>query len=50
MNFIDTDHNGKINYTEFIASCLENSVIFKEENLVNVFKTLDKDGNGLITP
>ncbi len=29
MNFIDTDHNGKINYTEFIACCMENSVIFK---------------------
>lgn len=30
MKFIDTDHNGKLNYTEFIACCLENSVVFKE--------------------
>jgi Ca2+-binding EF-hand superfamily protein len=30
MKFVDTDHNGKLNYTEFIACCLENSVVFKE--------------------
>lgn len=30
LQFIDTDRNGKINYTEFISCCLENSVIFRE--------------------
>lgn len=29
LQFIDTDRNGKINYTEFISCCLENSVIFR---------------------
>ena len=49
MKFVDTDHNGKLNYTEFIACCLENSVVFKEQNLLNVFQTLDADGNGLVS-
>lgn len=48
MCLIDTDKNGKINYTEFISSCLENSVVLKEENLKAAFKLLDKDGNGKI--
>lgn len=50
MSFIDTDHNGKINYTEFVACSLENSLIFKQENLVNVFKMLDEDNSGTVTP
>ena len=43
FTFIDTDKNGKINYTEFISSCLENSVLFKEENMKAAFRLLDKD-------
>jgi hypothetical protein len=27
MDSIDTDKNGKINYNEFVACCLENSVL-----------------------
>lgn len=50
MNFVDTDHNGKINYTEFVACSLENSYIFKQENLINVFKMLDVDNSGTVTP
>ena len=30
INCIDTDHNGKINYSEFVASLMENSLIFRE--------------------
>ena len=30
MDYIKTDKSGRINYTEFIASCLDNSVIYKE--------------------
>jgi Ca2+-binding EF-hand superfamily protein len=48
ISFIDTDKNGKINYTEFISCCLENSVVFKEENLKAAFRLLDKDENGKI--
>lgn len=46
MDAIDTDKNGSINYTEFVASSLEAEFIFTKENLYRVFKTIDKDGNG----
>ena len=49
MDYVDTDKNGKINYTEFVASCLDNSIIYKEENLKMVFRMLDKDGNGVVS-
>lgn len=45
---MDTDKNGKINYTEFIASTLEDHVLSSKENLRNVFNMLDKDGNGFV--
>ena len=48
MDSIDVDGNGKINYTEFLASSLEKDELFKMENLKKMFKLLDKDGNGLI--
>ena len=48
MDSIDVDQNGKINYTEFLASSLEKDELFKVENLKKMFKLLDKDGNGLI--
>jgi calcium-dependent protein kinase len=48
MDYINTDKSGRINYTEFIASCLDNSVIYKEENIMGVFRMLDKDGNGVV--
>ena len=50
ISFIDTDHNGKINYSEFVACSMENSLIFKQENLITVFKMLDADGNGSVSP
>jgi Ca2+-binding EF-hand superfamily protein len=49
LDIIDTDRNGKINYTEFISSCLENSIVYKEENLLSVFIMLDRDKNGWIS-
>ncbi len=48
MDSIDTDKNGKINYTEFLASNVEKDVIFSEEHLRNFFQMLDKDGNGVV--
>jgi calcium-dependent protein kinase len=49
MESIDTDRNGSINYTEFIASCLENATIIKEDNIMSAFRMLDTDGDGKIT-
>lgn len=48
MESIDIDKNGKINYTEFLASSLSKEELFTEANLKKMFKLLDKDGNGVI--
>ena len=48
MDSIDVDKNGKINYTEFLASSLDKDELFKTDNLKKMFKLLDKDGNGKI--
>lgn len=48
MESIDVDKNGKINYTEFLASSLQKEELFKVDNLKKMFKLLDKDGNGTI--
>ena len=48
MDSIDTDHNGKINYTEFIASTLDQEYLGSEAHLKSVFRMLDKDGNGTV--
>jgi calcium-dependent protein kinase len=49
IDTIDTDHSGSINYTEFIASCLEESVIAKEDNMHMAFRLLDTDNNGKVS-
>lgn len=33
-----------------MACSLENSLIFKQENLATVFQMLDTDGNGVVSP
>lgn len=48
MESIDTDKNGKLNYTEFLAFAMEKEKLFKEENIKSVFRMLDKDGNGFV--
>lgn len=49
VDSIDLDHDGKINYLEFISSCLENMLIFKKENMVNAFRILDKNNDGKVS-
>jgi len=46
---IDTDKNGTINYTEFVAAAMEKSTYLKEDKLLDAFKVFDKDRNGKIT-
>jgi len=48
MDSIDVDKNGKINYTEFLASSLSKEELFTPTNLMKMFRLLDKDGNGEI--
>ena len=46
---IDTDKSGVINYTEFLASTIDQKLYLKEEKLYAAFKTFDKDGSGKIS-
>lgn len=48
MDSIDVDKNGRLNYTEFLASSLAQEDIFSAANIMKFFKMLDKDGNGSI--
>eukprot|EP01017_Pseudomicrothorax_dubius_P032473 TRINITY_DN4259_c0_g1_i1.p2 TRINITY_DN4259_c0_g1~~TRINITY_DN4259_c0_g1_i1.p2 ORF type:complete len:211 (-),score=44.33 TRINITY_DN4259_c0_g1_i1:113-745(-) len=47
---LDTDKNGFINYTEFLAATIEKSTYMKEEKLSAAFRLFDKNGDGKITP
>ena len=44
----DTDGSGEIDYTEFLAACMDPSLFLKEEYLRTAFNMFDKDHNGLI--
>ena len=46
---IDADKSGKINYTEFIAATMNQSIYLKEEKLFQAFKMFDKNNDGFIT-
>ena len=46
---IDTLKNGRIDYSEFIAACLQKNIILKEENLFEAFSMLDKEHTGKIS-
>ena len=45
---IDTDKNGAINYTEFVAATMNANVITDEQKILLAFEMLDKDGDGFI--
>ena len=49
IQLMDTNNNGSIDYTEFIAGCMQSYVYLKENNLKNAFEYFDKDGSGTIT-
>lgn len=49
MNVMDSNHNGFIDYTEFIAGCLQSQTYLKENNLKSAFSYYDKDSNGTIS-
>ncbi|CAD8207367.1 unnamed protein product [Paramecium pentaurelia] len=49
LKAIDTDCNGVINYTEFIAATMERNTYMKKEKLLQAFKMFDVDGSGKIS-
>lgn len=46
---MDSNKNGFIDYTEFIAACLQSYNYLKEHHLKTAFSYFDKDGNGTIS-
>lgn len=45
MNKLDTNNNGFIDYTEFIAGCLKSKIYLKEDVLRAAFQYFDKVRN-----
>ena len=45
---VDFDHNGEINYSEFVSGTLDRSLLSKD-NLWKVFKYLDTENIDLLT-
>lgn len=48
LQSIDTDHNGKINYNEFIAICIDEAIINNDNYLRFVFNAFDLNHDGKI--
>lgn len=42
MYLLDTNNNGYIDYTEFIAGCMKSKIYLNEENLKIAFQYFDK--------
>lgn len=50
MDVIDSNQNGLIDYTEFIAACLQSYNYLKENHLRSAFAYFDQDNSGTISP
>jgi calcium-dependent protein kinase len=48
MREADTDGSGELDYTEFIAACLDEKLYLNEKYLKAAFDMFDKDGSGMI--
>ena len=46
---LDVDHNGKIDYSEFIAGTLQRANYFRSDRLMEAFTNFDKDKSGKIS-
>jgi len=49
MGAMDANNNGCLDYTEFLAVCMQSYSYLKEANLKAAFRYFDRDGNGKIT-
>ena len=46
---MDLNHNGSIEYTEFIASMINSDIYLNQQKIVHSFNILDKNRNGKIS-
>lgn len=49
IDSIDTDGDGVIDYSEFIAAAYNREILLSQQNLKVAFNMFDQDGNGQIT-
>lgn len=49
MMIMDTNNNGYIDYTEFIAACMQSYNYLNENHLKTAFSYFDKDSSGTIS-
>jgi calcium-dependent protein kinase len=49
IKVMDTNMNGFVDYTEFIAACMQSYTYLNESHLKNAFSYFDKDGSGTIS-
>jgi calcium-dependent protein kinase len=45
---VDTDKNGVISYTEFVAATMNANIFMDDGKLMTAFDMLDRDGDGYI--
>lgn len=50
INVIDSNQNGLIDYTEFVAACLHSYNYLEESHLKSAFAYFDQDNSGCISP
>ena len=49
MGLIDTDGNGTLEYSEFLAAAVDRKVLLSDKKLRVAFNILDRDGSELIS-
>lgn len=49
LDGIDTNQNGLVDYSEFIAACLQSYNYLKENHLRSAFSYFDQDNSGTIS-
>jgi calcium-dependent protein kinase len=49
LSLLDADHNGTIEYTEFLMLFFSDSKVLTDKNLHLAFRSMDKDGSGSIS-
>ncbi|CAG9326639.1 unnamed protein product [Blepharisma stoltei] len=49
MEEVDADHNGYIDYTEFLKATLDMKKLLSSDNLKQAFRMFDRDGSGSIS-
>ena len=49
VNAMDTDGDGKIDYTEFITAAYNRELLLSQQNLQIAFKMFDQDGDGTLS-